>query len=619
VCGICGYIDKVMITDEQLTEMNQTMYHRGPDDFGIWQFKGEDVYIGLAHRRLSIMDLSEMGHQPMFSQDGNLVIVFNGEIYNFKELRFKLMKLGYCFVSECDTEVILAAYQQWGEEAIKRIDGMFAFALVDRKEEKVVFARDRIGKKPLYYFWNGHTFIFASELKAIMKHPQFKKELNEGIIERYLCYQYINEPDTIFKETYKLPAAHYMVMSKGNLKIKKYWDIYEQYQKGKENEILDYNECKQTLKSCILQSVKKRLVADVPVGAFLSGGVDSTLITAIANDVVKGGIKTFTIGFEDKERDEAIFAAKIASYLGTDHSELYVREKDMLDMLEDMCLYYDEPFADPSEIPTMLVSKLAKKQVTVALTGDGGDEFFCGYSMYDFVAKAQKLDNLAGIGNIFFCNKIGTLIKKRLPIEAAALLDNRDDDYKVQLFVDLPQKAVSRMLLQPNPNVKYDLESMFKLDNWQERRMLLDMYTYLPEDILTKADRASMKYSLELRCPLLDKDVMEKTFRVPHYYKYKNGSKKYILKEILYDYIPKEMMDRPKKGFGVPLGKWIRTYLKKEIAAVSERNFIEKQGIFNYEVVWKLIEKVNKSDQKPYPKVLWAYFVFQIWYKLYMV
>lgn len=617
MCGICGYIDKIMITNRQLTEMNDSMYHRGPNDSGIWQFKYEDIFVGLAHRRLSILDLSELGHQPMFSQDGALSIVFNGEIYNFKELKSELKKLGHCFVSECDTEVILAAYQQWGEDAIKRIDGMFAFALADRKEGKVILARDRIGKKPLYYFWNGQTFIFASELKAIMKHPQFRKELNEKVIEKYLCYQYINEPDTIFKETYKLPAAHYMVVGKGSVKVKKYWDIYEQYQKGKQNEILDYNECKKALTSCIYRSVEKRLVADVPVGTFLSGGIDSTLVTAVANDIA-GKIKTFTIGFEDKERNEAAYAAETAKYLGTDHSELYVKEKDMLDMIQDLCVYYDEPFADPSQIPTMLVAKLAKEKVTVALTGDGGDEFFCGYSMYNYVSKVQKLDNLAGMGNKLLCGKPGRLIKKRLPMEAVALLENRDHGYKVQLFADLPQKIVSSMLLRPDSSVKYNIENIFKTDIWQEKRMLLDMYTYLPEDVLAKADRASMKYSLELRCPLLDTQIMEQSFRIPHYYKYKNGNKKYILKEILYDYVPKEMMDRPKNGFGVPLGKWLRTYLKKEIIDVSQRAFIEKQGIFNYEAIWKLIEKVNRSDQKPYPKVLWAYYIFQLWYKRYI-
>lgn len=619
MCGICGYIDNKRITDQQLVEMNETLHHRGPDDGGIWQFEEENVFIGIAHRRLSIMDLSVLGHQPMFSQDGNFAIVFNGEVYNFKDLKIELEGLGYFFKSNSDTEVILAAYQQWGEAAIKRIDGMFAYALVDIKKNKMICARDRIGKKPFYYYWDGQTFIFASEIKAIMKHPRFKKELNDKVLEKYLCYQYINEPETIFKKTYKLPAAHYMVLENGTLKIEKYWDIYEQYLKGKQNEILSYEECKEELRNAIYHSVERRLVADVPVGIFLSGGIDSTLVTAMANDIVKGGVQTFTIGFEDKTRNEAPFALQTAKYLGTDHSELYIKEKDMLAMIEDLCVYFDEPFADPSEIPTMLVSKMAKEKVTVALTGDGGDEFFCGYSMYDFVLKVQQLDRIAEWGYHLLRGKLGNDIKQKLPMEMIALLDNRDSNFKVQVFANLPQMVVSKLLLQSNSNVKYDIEEKLQSNIWQEKRMLLDMYTYLPEDVLAKTDRSSMKYSLELRCPLLDTKVMETSFKIPHYFKYKNGVKKNILKDILYDYVPKEMMDRSKNGFGVPLGRWLRTYFKKEVEGVSERDFIKKQGIFDYEQIYALIEKVNKSDRKPYPKVLWAYFVFQMWYKKYMI
>lgn len=619
MCGICGYFDKDKITDEELAKMNDTMYHRGPDDSGIWQGQEMNGFIGFAQRRLSILDLSELGHQPMFSQNRSLVIVFNGEIYNFKELKQELLKLGHCFMSTCDTEVILAAYQQWGEQVVYHIDGMFAFALLDREKGRILFARDRIGKKPFYYYWDGQTFIFASELKAIIQHPKFCKKLNRAVIEKYMCYQYINEPDTIYERTFKLPAGHYMVLTSADLRIKKYWDIYEQYQKGKENAFLNYEECKKALKECICRAVTRRLVADVPVGTFLSGGIDSTLITAVANDIVGGGIETFTIGFEDKERNEATFAAETAKYIGTRHRELYVKEEDMLAMIKDLCRYYDEPFADPSEIPTMLVSKLAKEEVTVALTGDGGDEFFCGYSMYDFVQAAQRFDGLAGFGNAFLNNKLGEGIRRRLPAELVALLENRDNNYKVQLFADLPQKFVARMLMQPSSNVKYDLEGVISTDNWQEKRMLLDMYTYLPEDVLVKADRASMKYSLELRCPLLDREVMECSFRIPHEFKYKHGEKKYILKDVLYDYVPKEMMDRPKNGFGVPLGKWLRTHLREEVEAVSEKKYIEDQGIFRYEVVRELIERVDKSDRKPYPKILWAYYVFQLWYKEYML
>lgn len=613
MCGICGYIGKHKITDRQLHNMNDTMVHRGPNDFGIWQSDFGTGAIGLAQRRLSILDLSELGHQPMFSKDESRVIVFNGEIYNFKELREELEKSGYQFVSDCDTEVLLSAYLKWGEAMVDRIDGMYAFAICDQEKGKVFFARDRIGKKPLYYYWDGTSFIFASELKAIAAHPYFKKELNTKVLGEYLCYQYINEPDTIYCNTYKLPAGHQMTFDGKQITIKKYWDIQKRYEELSQNRILDYKTCKQGLKDVLYESVKRRLVADVPVGTFLSGGIDSTLVTAIANDM-KSNVETFTIGFDDKERDEAEYARQTAKYLGTNHHEMYVSEQDMLQMLQDMCYYFDEPFADPSQIPTMLVSKLAKEHVTVALSGDGGDEFFCGYSMYDFVYYAKKLDGIAGAGNAVLSNPLGEQIKKKLPGSARALLENRDKNYKTQLFADLPANFVSKMLKNPIGEVKYEVEKQLTMPNWQERRMLLDMVTYLPEDILTKADRSSMKYSLEMRCPILDTGVMEYSFAIPHEYKYRNREKKYILKDVLYDYVPKEMMDRPKNGFGVPLGKWLRTYLKEEVARVSEKAFIEKQGIFCYDAIRELIEIVDHSDKKPYPKLLWAYYVFQLWY-----
>lgn len=614
MCGICGYISKRKIGDDALEAMNDTMYHRGPNDSGIYQVEVEDTYFGFAQRRLSIMDLSVLGHQPMFSETNEYVIVFNGEVYNYRDLREELIEKGHMFKSDCDTEVILAAYMEWGDAAIEKLDGMFAFAILNLKTGRIVFARDRIGKKPLYYYWKDGDLIFGSELKAIVKHPNFKKNLNENVIKQFLCYQYINEPNTIYCDTYKLPAGHYMVFENGQIEIKKYWDIYEKYIDGKKNVILDYKECKEELKNNIYHAVEKRLVADVPVGSFLSGGIDSTLVTAIVNDIVKGKIKTFTIGFEDKKRNEAQFAKETSQYLGTDHYEVYVTERDMLNLLDDMCFYFDEPFADPSELPTMLVSKVAKEKVTVALSGDGGDEFFCGYSMYDYVYYSQMLDKLSGVGNKF----IPKSIKKKLPAEVVALLNNRNPNYKVQLFSDLPEMFVSKMMKNNDVGIKFDKERLIDTENWQERRMLLDMYTYLPEDVLTKADRASMKYSLEMRCPLLDTNVMEYSFRVPHEYKYKARNKKYILKDILYDYVPKKMMDRPKNGFGVPLGKWLRTFLKDEINRVSQKDYLDKQGIFNYEAVQELISKVDKSDKKPYPKILWAFYVFQMWFARYI-
>lgn len=613
MCGICGYVNNKKLPLGILKKMNDSLTHRGPDDSGEWELEENDFSIGFGHRRLSILDLSELGHQPMVSNSGNTMIVFNGEIYNFVKLKKQLSN--YDFKTQCDTEVILAAYEEWDIDFLNHIDGMFSIALYDLKRKRLILTRDRIGKKSLYYYWKDGKLAFGSELKPILLFPEFEKNICSESIEYFMCYQYISSPKTIFENTYKLPAGHYAIYENGTLDIKKYWDLNVQFYT--DDKIKDYNTCKQGLKNELKKSVSERLVSDVPVGAFLSGGIDSVLVTSLAQEISSDKLKTFTIGFHDKKRNEADAAAMIAKHLGTDHTELYVKNSEMLEMIDAMCQYYDEPFADPSLIPTMLVSKLAKTKVTVALSGDGGDEFFCGYSMYDFVKWSQKLDVLTGITNSILTLPGLKIIKNRLPQEAIALLNNRDARFKTQLFQDLPDSFVQR-LLNKSFSTKYSIESEFKDKNWQERRMKLDMLTYLPEDVLVKTDRASMKYSLEVRCPILSRNVIEYSFRIPHEYKYKKSEKKFILKDILYDYVPKEMMDRPKNGFGVPLGSWLRNELKNEVSRFLDKDKLSKQGIFNYDVLCELIDKVEKSDQKPYPKILWSFLVFQKWYERYI-
>ncbi len=619
MCGICGYISSKTISPKELESMNNTMFHRGPDDAGTWQGIIENKEIGLAHRRLSIIDLSELGHQPMFSQDGKIVVVFNGELYNYQQVRKELSENGYQFVSECDTEVLIAAYQKWGEYCVNKFTGMFAFALYDIVNKKVVFARDRIGKKPLYYYWGHNNLIFASELKAILKFPGLKLELNMEAIAEFLCNQYINAPKTIYHDVFKLQPGCFMIWESDTITVKSYWDLYEKYKENSKEIITDFNECKMRLKDILFQSVKERMVADVPAGTFLSGGIDSTLITALAQKSSNVPVKTYSIGFFDKKRNEAEYAKETAKFLGTEHTELYVEEKDMLQMIESLVYYYDEPFADPSQIPMMLISNLAKQGITVALSGDGGDEFFCGYSLYDYEKKAQYLDGLAaGIDTVLkklHLNAVNSL----LPQEVAAVLNNRDEQYKVQFFTDLPQGFLHKLLCYHFSEVKFNKERDISVSDWQLKRMILDMYTYLPEDVLAKTDRASMKYALEVRCPLLDYRVMEFSFQIPQQYKYsKNGRSKYILKSLLYDYVPERMMDRPKNGFGVPLGKWLRTYLSENMKRYTEREKIIQQGIFHYDVLQELIRKVENSDRKPYPKILWSFYVFQMWYNEYI-
>lgn len=618
MCGICGYIGKNAISDTILNEMNDTMSHRGPNDRGIYQTRMRSgYYLGLAHRRLSILDLSELGHQPMFNKDKSICIAYNGEIYNYLELRDELRKKGYIFHSNCDTEVLIAAYEAYGVSFLQRLNGMFAMAIYDSNTDQIILARDRIGKKPLYYYADDHgNLIFGSELKPILKHPDFHKEMRTDIISRYLCYKYINAPDTIFAHTYKVMPGEYIIWQNGSIRRKElYWDILEQYQICSQELVGDYSEAKAQLKRVLQDSVQKRLIADVDTGTFLSGGIDSSLITAIAQQVTGESVKTFTIGFETSEEDEAVYAKDVAKYLGTDHTELYLTEKELFETIKDLPYYYDEPFADSSQIPTMLVSKLAKQGATVILSGDGGDELFCGYPKYDWIYFAQRLDSMAGMANFILAP---IHITEKLPEKMRALLENRNEETKVQLFTDIRQNHTVDMILGNSLTAKYRRETQIPVRDWQIKRQLLDMMTDLPGDMLAKVDRASMKYSLEVRCPLLDYRIIEFSFRVPQQFKYHHFDKKHILKDITYDMIPRKLLDRPKKGFGVPLADWMRTKLHADLLHYADTAILRKQGIFQPEKIHEFIYHLDHSNKSLYNSVLWSFYVFQMWYQVYI-
>lgn len=617
MCGICGYVTKNEYNERLLHDMNDTMFHRGPDDSGIYRTRMKnDFYLGLAHRRLAILDLSALGHQPMFNADKSVCIVYNGEVYNFTELRDVLRQQGYSFVSSCDTEVLLAAYQAYGVSFLNRLNGMFALAIYDSREEKIILARDRIGKKPLYYYNDAHgNFLFASELKPLLKHPDFHKEIRTDIISRYLCYKYISAPDTIFADTHKVMPGEYIVWQDGSIEKKLYWNIIERYQTCSREPIEDYKEAKEQLRNLLQDSVCRRLIADVPTGTFLSGGIDSTLITALAQRAVSESVKTYTIGFETRKENEAVYAKEVAQYLGTKHTELYLTDKELFEAIDELPKYYDEPFADSSQIPSMLVSKLAKQGATVILSGDGGDELFCGYTMYDWTYFAQRLDKAAGVANSILQP---LHITRKLPGKMRALLENRDKNTKVQLFTDIRQNHTRDMVVGESLTAKYRRERGIPVSDWQVKRQLLDMMTDLPGDMLTKVDRASMKYSLEVRCPILDYRIMELAFRIPQRFKYRNFSKKYILKDIAFDLVPKSMLDRPKRGFGVPLADWMRTKLHSKLLRYSDAQILKKQGIFNAEKIHEFVYSLEKSDKSLYNSVLWSFYVFQMWYQEYI-
>lgn len=627
MCGICGFVTKKTISRSEFEIMNNKLIHRGPDDAGIEIAEERRGYIvGLGHRRLSIMDLSNLGHQPMCSPDGRITVVFNGEIYNFQELKKELT--GYPFKSNCDTEVIIASYLKWGEEErwIKRLDGMFAIALYDREKHKLLLIRDRIGKKPLYYWMDGKNIVFASELKSIIYFPGFVKEINRSVLHRYLHQSYISAPDTIFNDVYQLEPGTIGTYEEGKFSIKKYWKIRTEYKKGIENQIQSYAKAKKGLKDIIIKAVEKRMVADVPIGTFLSGGYDSSLVTAIAQSISSTPVNTFSIGVNDEKLNEAHFAKEIAKYLGTNHTELYISEKDMLGLVDSIPVYFDEPFADSSQIPTMLVSELARRDVAVALSGDGGDEFFCGYEGYANAHKAQIFDIPGSILHSIGSLEIkGVKIEDIYPTKIKVVSDNRDIRYKTQIISKHYVDVTRNMLLDDfkYQSAKYN-ENKYNVKDWQIRKMLLDMDTYLPMDILVKVDRASMKYSLENRCPLLDKDVMQYSFCIPHRFKFYKGDKKHILKDIAYDYIPRKMLERPKQGFSIPINKWLMGPLKDRLLDYSEESYLKKQGIFNVKFTHELVHNylltgdMGPATGKNYSKICWTFFVFQQWYQCYM-
>lgn len=629
MCGIAGFCDFSKKSDRQtLTKMTDVLHHRGPDDSGYSFYENEYANIGLGHRRLSILDLSSHGHQPMEFE--HLEIIHNGEVYNFKEIRAELEKYSYNFYSQSDTEVILKAYHKWGIKAVDRFIGMFSIVIFDKKASKLIFIRDRAGVKPFYYYKKDGLVLFASELKSFHKHPNFQKEIDINALSLFFQYSYILEPHTIFKYTHKLPAGHYAELDLKNseIKIQKYWDVIDSYNKPKLD--ISFEEAKAETEKLLKSACEYRMVADVPVGIFLSGGYDSSAVTAILQKDRTEKLKTFSIGFYEEKYNEAHHAKKVAEYLGTDHTEYYCTQKDAQELLPLMPEIWDEPFGDSSNIPTTLVSRLARKDVTVSLSADGGDEIFGGYDKYIQTLKYQKMFSkvpsifgdimelvdpkyLIGLNKTYnFVNryeKLKTLIKAKDEIEMM-----RGVSYYFN------PSEVDKLLGKNGKDIKTSFDDKIRLNSHNDavdKMMAIDYKTYQIDDILTKVDRATMSVSLEGREPLLDHRIIEFVSQLPSSYKIKDGNKKYILKSIVHDYIPKELMDRPKMGFGIPLNEWFGDELKKYVLEYLDSKKIAKTGVLNVEEVEKLkkqwLENSNFSANK-----IWLILTFMMWYERWM-
>ena len=630
MCGIAGFCDFNHKLDKDiLKSMTDVLHHRGPDDSGYYFENNEYANIGLGHRRLSILDLSKHGHQPMQFQD--LEIVYNGEVYNFKEIRKELEKCNYIFESDSDTEVILKAYHKWGIKAVDKFNGMFAILIYDKKNEQLILIRDRSGIKPYYYYFKDGLFMFSSELKSFHQSPLFQKQIDLDVLGQFLMYAYVLEPYSIFKDTYKLRAGHYIVLDlkKRIYKEKKYWDVADSYKKPKLD--ITEEEAIQKADSILKSAFEYRMVSDVPVGVFLSGGYDSSAVAAVLQNNRTQKINTFTIGFKEKGYDEAIYAKQVANYLGTNHTEYYCTQKDALEIIPTLPEIYDEPFGDSSAIPTILVSKLAKQNVSVSLSADAGDEIFAGYGKYDtsfryynFFNKFPKTVqsilknsmNLIEPRYLPFKNKIYNFetryekIKQILQLNSTSMAMK----YTTHLFTI---SEVNKLL----KNSFNELKTNFDLDTSDfgdlEKMLLVDYKTYLPDDILTKVDRATMSVSLEGREPLLDYRIIEFAAQLPDHFKYRNGEKKWILKQVVHKYLPKEIMDRPKMGFGVPLMEWFRDELKDLFYTYLSEERLIKENIFNVkEVIYLRDNYLNGKNDNI--RKLWNILMFEMWYEKWM-
>ena len=641
MCGIAGWLDPSQSRTEQerheiARRMAATIGHRGPDDAGTWS-EPEGPTFG--HRRLAILDLSQEGHQPMSSASGRFVLSFNGEIYNFRALRATLQAAGYPFRGHSDTEVLVASFDHWGvAAALQQLNGMFAFSVWDREEQLLHLARDRMGEKPLYYGWvNGH-FFFGSELKALRAHPDFVPDIDRGAIALFMRHNYVPAPYSIYKGIRKLPPGHHLVVRNRLMSPatpQPYWRAADSLLAPRSS--LSAEENTETLQELLLEAVALRMEADVPLGAFLSGGVDSSTVVALMQAQSRQPIKTFTIGFEDPGFNEAEHAKAIAHHLGTDHTELYVTPSEAMETIPRLPRIYDEPFADSSQIPTLLISELARRDVKVTLSGDGGDELFGGYTRYFLGRRIWKNMRwlprqarlLAAGSAAWIANRDGlpwSRIDQSLPSRiggrssrsmfraAADVLQVRDAKHMYLKLVSHWRDPALVVISATEPPTPLTGDPAWELRDRDlaEKMMYLDGISYLPDDILTKVDRASMAVSLEARVPLLDHHVVDFAWRLPMEMKMGATQGKIALREVLYRYVPQRLIERPKMGFGVPIGAWLRGPLRAWAEDLLNEDRLRRDGIFvSDEVTRKWREHLSGSHDWDYH--LWDVLMFQSW------
>ena len=629
MCGLVGFVDFSFRSSKDVLErMTDTLSHRGPDGTGCDLFQGNNAQVGLGHKRLSILDLSELGRQPMYSADGQYAIIFNGEVYNFRDIRTRLLEKGYQFKSESDSEVILYALIEEGAEAIDRFIGMFAIVFFDLQSEKILLIRDRVGVKPLYYAEETNVLLFSSQPRAFHMHPAFSRELDIQAIAEFLDFGYIKKDRSIFKSVKQVAPGTVVEVDLKTRKLtqQRYWSIYDYF--SKPVLILDFEEAKKQLEALLIDAFRLRMVSDVPVGVFLSGGIDSTTVAGILQKHHSSTISTFTIGFESKEFNEADKAKKIAKYLGTDHHELYCSERELLDIFPRLADIYDEPFADKSAIPSTLVSEFARKHVTVALSADGGDEVFAGYNKYQ--KNLQRLEGLKkekGGGlkkmmyNLIYQNMSGLLgYQSKIYSKAYSqlkYLNAYPDAVKMMVsgartFGDRDLKS----LLGSGLNGHLEEGSIPDFGQGELTQLLAyDYNDYLPDDIMVKMDRAAMSINLEGREPLLDHRIAEFVARLPSDYKLKDGITKRILRSINHKYIPTHLTEGEKMGFAIPKKQWLETHLKGYVDEYLGDDRIRRDGVFCPDYVKGLSKAFTRGSGH---NRVWNLMIFNMWYQRWM-
>lgn len=651
MCGITGFFEHHLRDPRlKIENMVRRLAHRGPNDSGHWI--DESAGLAFGHTRLSILDLSPLGHQPMHSRSQRFVMTFNGEIYNYRELSSELSDRGHTFRGGSDTEVMLAAFEEWGVEgAVRRFGGMFAFAVWDAYDRRLYLVRDRTGKKPLYYGWSNGTFFFASELKSLRAHPDFQAPVDRDALALMLRMGYVPGPYSIYKGIFKLPGGRILPLSAGDLAGRPgtsgepagqpviYWSMDEAVRKGRADPFCGTEEsATDELQRILREAVRSRMIADVPLGAFLSGGIDSSLVVALMQEQSSVPVKTFTIGFHEQGFNEAEHAKRVASTLGTEHTELYLSGKDALQVVPQLPQLFDEPFGDSSSIPTYLVAKLAGQQVTVALSGDGGDEFFAGYPRYHQTLQVDRLLRstpralrhtlarlILGIGPQRWEQLAKGLRRVAPSVFSIKDIAGKSDRLARVLCYENLQEVYQRLVtfhgdqIQPVPGARDAFSTVMRTDSDPslalsaiESFMLLDSKTYLPDDILVKVDRASMGVSLEARAPLLDHHVIEFSWRLPLEYRYHRGTGKVILRKLLNRYLSPELFERPKMGFGIPYHDWLRTDLREWGENLLDSGRIQREGYLDAHLIRDLWA-THQQGINTHGGLLWNVLMFQAW------